>query len=194
MMRPKALLLLLGLSVLPCIALAQTPGPRPEGPRGEGPWRERARMFLVLRIADALKLNDADALKVSNVIRQSDEHRQELVKQRQALEDKLREASAKQPQDPAELTKLISQGNEIDQKLALVPEDSFHELQKILTVDQQARLMLFRRQLQGEIRGALAGRHSGGGGRRPWQGRGGFEGPGGPRGPGGPGGPPPGDE
>ena len=194
MMRPKALLLLLGLSVLPCIALAQTPGPRPEAARGEGPWRERARMFLVLRIADALKLNDADALKVSNVIRQSDEHRQELVKQRQGVEDKLREALAKQPEDSAELTKLISQCNEIDQKLALVPEDSFHELQKILTVDQQARLMLFRRQLQGEIRGAMAGRRFGGGGRRPWQGRGGFEGPGGPRGPGGPGGPPPADE
>jgi Spy/CpxP family protein refolding chaperone len=172
-MRPRLLLLLLGLSVLPHLALAQAPGgPHPEGPRGEGPWRERARMFLVLRIADALKLNDADALKVSNVIRQSDEHRQELVKQRQGLEDKLREALAKQPEDTAEITKLISQGNEIDQKLALVPEDSFHELQKILTVDQQARLMLFRRQLQGEIRGALAGRHSGGG-RRGWQARGG---------------------
>jgi hypothetical protein len=175
-MRPKTFLLVLfGLCVLAPFALAQAPGGvRTEGPgsHGEGPWRERARMFLVLRIADALKLSDPEALKVSNVIRQSDEHRQDLVKQREALEDKLRDALAKQPQDPAELTKLISQGNDIDQKLALVPEESFHELQKILTVDQQARLMLFRRELQGEIRRALVG-HRGGSGRRSWQGRGG---------------------
>lgn len=174
-----SVVLLLGLSVLPYVALAQPlGGARTEGPgsRGEGPWRERARMFLVLRIADALKLSDQEALRVSSVIRQSDEHRQELMKQRQALEDKLRDALAKQPQDSADLTKLINQGNDIDQKLAVVPEDSFHELQKILTVDQQARLMLFRRELQGEIRRALVGRHSGGG-RRPWQGRGGPGGP-----------------
>ena len=123
-------------------------------------------MFLVLRIADALNLSEQDALKVSNVIRQSDEHRRDLVQQRQALEQELREALAKQPPDTATLTKLINQGNDIDQKLALVPEDSFHGLQKILTVEQQAKLMLFRRELQGEIRRAVQGRGRAGAGRR----------------------------
>jgi Spy/CpxP family protein refolding chaperone len=135
-------------------------------PNQEGPWRERARMFLVLRIADALNLSEQEALKVSNVIRQSDQHRRDLVQERQGLEQQLREALAKQPPDTATLTKLIAQGNDIDQKLALVPEDSFHELQKILTVEQQAKLMLFRRELQGEIRRAVQGRGRAGAGRR----------------------------
>jgi Spy/CpxP family protein refolding chaperone len=158
MIRIQRALVLLCLTLLPAQLSAQ--------PNQEGPWRDRARMFLVLRIADALKLNEQEALKVGNVIRQSDEHRRDLTQQRQALEQKLREALAKQPPDAAELTKLIGQGNEIDQKLALVPEDSFHELQKILTVEQQAKLMLFRRELQGEIRRAIQGRVRAGAGRR----------------------------
>ncbi len=155
-MRPAVILL--GLALLPLHAVAQ-PGP-------EGPGRDRARMFLVLRIADALKLDEREALKVSGVIRQSDEHRAELLQTRQALEQKLRQALAKQPPDKAELTELINQGNDIDQKLALVPEESFHEMQKILTVEQQAKLLLFRRELQGEIRRAIQGRGRGGAGRR----------------------------
>lgn len=158
MIRIQHALVLLCLTLLPAQLSAQT--------NQEGPWRDRARMFLVLRIADALKLNEQEALKVGNVIRQSDEHRRDLVQERQALEQKLREALAKQPADAAELTKLIGQGNEIDQKLALVPEDNFHELQKILTVEQQAKLMLFRRELQGEIRHAIQGRGRAGAGRR----------------------------
>ena len=128
----------------------------------ETPRRERARTFLVLRIVDALNLNDQDALKVSAIVRQSDEHRQQLVKQRQTLEDQLRTALAKQPADPMELGKLIGAGNDIDQKIALIPEDTFRELQKVLTVEQQAKLMLFRRELQGEIRRAVQGRRFGG--------------------------------
>lgn len=148
----RSLILASLLLALPRLAAAQPP---------EGPRRERARMFLVLRIADALKLNDQEALKVSNVIRQSDEHRQDLVQQRQALETKLKDALAKQPPDTAELTRLITDANDIDQKLALVPEESFHELQKLLTVEQQAKLMLLRRELQGEIRRAIQGRRLG---------------------------------
>lgn len=154
------LLLVLPLLAAPLLAAAQPP---------EGPQRDRARTFLVLRISDALKLSEQDALKVSNVIRQSDEHRQELVQQRQALETKLRDALAKQPPDTAELTRLIGESNTIDQKLALVPEESFHELQKLLTVEQQAKLMLFRREFQGEIRRAVQGRRLG---RRSGQGPG----------------------
>ena len=145
----------------PAVPAQPTAGPHPEGP----PRRERARTFLVLRIVDALNLNDQDALKVSNIVRQSDERRQQLVKQRQGLEDQLRAALAKKPVDPADLSKLIGEGNALDQQIALLPEDTFHEMQKILTVEQQAKLILFRRELQGEIRRAIQGRRAGGGHR-----------------------------
>lgn len=145
----RILIVLLPLFLWPLVTHAQPP---------EGPRRNRARTFLVLRIADALKLNEQEALKVSEVIRQSDDHRLQLLQQRQAIEAKLREGLAKQPPDEGELSKLINDTNDIDQRLALVPEESFHALQKILTVEQQAKLMLFRRELQGEVRRAIQGR------------------------------------
>jgi hypothetical protein len=157
---------LLAIAMLAPAAHAQAAKGTPETPR-----RERARTFLVLRIVDALNLNDQEALKVSTIVRQSDEQRQQLVKQRQGLEDQLRTALAKKPPDPAELGKLVSEGNDIDQKIALIPEDTFRELQKVLTVEQQAKLMLFRRELQGEIRRAVQGRRASGG-RRGKQGSG----------------------
>lgn len=161
MKRISALATAFTLALLSSAAYAEpTAAPHADMP----PHRERARTFLVLRIVDALNLNDQDAIKVSAIVRQSDERRQQLVKQRQGLEDQLRTALAKKPADPAELSKLVSDGNDIDQKIALVPEDTFHEMQKVLTVEQQAKLILFRRQLQGEIRRAMQGRH--GGGRR----------------------------
>ncbi len=123
--------------------------------------RDRARAFLVVRIADALKLSDADALKVSAVIRRSDDRRLALVKQRDSFESALRSALEKTPADPSELTRLIREGNELDQQLAFVPEETFRELQAVLTVEQQAKLLLFRRELQGEVRDALQ-RHVGG--------------------------------
>jgi len=123
--------------------------------------RERVRTLLVLRMTEALKLTDEQALQVNTVIRESDEHRQRLSKERQTLEDALRAALNKHPSDTAELSKLIGQGNELDQKLALIPEDSFHELQKTLTVEQQAKLLLFRRELETEIRHGLTDRRQG---------------------------------
>jgi hypothetical protein len=151
---------LLAVVVLAPAAHAQATTGTPEIPH-----RERARTFLVLRIVDALNLHDQDALKVNTIVRQSDEHRQQLVKQRQALEDQLRTALAKKPPDPTQLGTLVNEGNDIDQKIAMVPEDTFRELQKVLTVEQQAKLMLFRRELQGEIRRAVQGRRVGGGRR-----------------------------
>lgn len=145
MQATHAFVCLTALLALP--AFAQQPTPH------SGTHRDRARTFLVVRIADALKLNDQDALKVAAVVRASDERRQDLRRQREALEAKLRTA-LKKP-GSADLTQLISEGNDLDQKLALVPEDTFRELQKILTVEQQAKLLLLRRDLQAEVQRAM---------------------------------------
>jgi hypothetical protein len=122
--------------------------------------RERARTFLVVHIAEALKLNEQEALKVSLVVRDSDERREQLTRQRQALEGQLRKALDKKAGD-AELAPMVASMNELDQKIADVPEQTFRELQKSLNVEQQARLLLFRRELQGEVRRAMQRRLGG---------------------------------
>ena len=116
--------------------------------------RERARTFLVVHIAEALRLNDQEALKVSQVVRESDERREQLTRQRQTLETQLRKALERKAPD-TELAPLVAAANDLDQKIAMVPEDTFSQLQKTLTVEQQARLVLFRRELQAEVRHAM---------------------------------------
>ena len=137
------------LAVLPLTVRAQ-----PQSVR-----RERARTFLVVHIAEALKLNEQEALKVSQVVRDSDQRREQLMHQRQTLEAQLRKALERKAGD-AELAPLVAAANDLDQKIAMVPEDTFSQLQKTLTVEPQARLVLFRRELQSEVRRAMQRRLS----------------------------------
>ncbi|HUI25566.1 MAG TPA: hypothetical protein VL403_05730 [Candidatus Kryptonia bacterium] len=125
---------------------AQSPENRP---------RDHARTFLVVRLAEALDLSDEKALQMSAIIRKSDEQRHQLRQQRKEAEAKLREALAKTPVDQAALTKLVADANGFDQQLALLPEQSFKEAQQILTVEQQAKLILVRPELQAQVRRAI---------------------------------------
>jgi hypothetical protein len=117
--------------------------------------RDRAREALVARIAAALELSEDKTREVNAVIRGADERQLALMRDRQALEAELRHALQQTPVDLTQLRTLVAEGNTIDQKLALVPENTFHVLQTILTVEQQARLLLFRRDLQAEVQRVL---------------------------------------
>ncbi|MBI3783750.1 MAG: hypothetical protein HY270_10125 [Deltaproteobacteria bacterium] len=141
-----ACLLLVGVLVF--VATATRAQPR------ESARRQRARTFLVVHIAEALKLNEQEALKVSQVVRESDQRREQLMRERQTLETQLHKALDRKAAD-SELAPLVAAANDLDQKIAMVPEDTFSQLQKTLTVEQQARLVLFRRELQAEVRRAM---------------------------------------
>ena len=176
---------------LPFCAIADTA--KPDSGKTHGP--DGPRLFLVLRMADALDLSDEKALAVSRVLKEADEKRDELRKKRSALEDQIREALKKSKPDEAALTKLIDQSKELHKQQEGVAEDSFTALKKVLTVEQQAKLVLLRSRLRHEFGPRM---HDGGRsqmGERRW--RRGEPGPGPERGrePGhGPGHPPPGPD
>lgn len=117
--------------------------------------RDRARTFLVLRLTDALGLDDATALRVSGVFRASEEERRKLETEREALEKEIRDVLSAAAPDRDALGALVDRAAAIDEKLALVPARSFTELRKILTPEQQAKLVLARPQIQREVRGAM---------------------------------------
>lgn len=133
----------------PDAAAAQPPPQMPDA----AVRRERMRTFLVLRIADALHLPDDKALQISKILRDAEDRRQTLVAQRREVEHGLQSALDGQGKtDPAALGKLVAQANDIDNQIALIPEASFRQVQDLLTVDQQARLVLLRPELQNQIR------------------------------------------
>ncbi len=179
-----ALTLPLALTLaLPFGARADDPGhDRPRHPHG------RARLFLVLRIADELELSDEKALAVDHALEAAEKKREELHKKRHELNDQLRAELDKPKPDDAKLTKLIDQSLAFDRERAQSLEESFNGLKKILTVPQQAKLVLLRARMYREINP-----HDG---EFPPMGPHGRHGMGGPHGPGpraddGPGGMPP---
>jgi Spy/CpxP family protein refolding chaperone len=146
-MRPIALVVLLAAT------LGATSAP---------PARDRAHTYLMLRVVDALDLTDDKALQMRDILRRADARRLTLSSQRDALDVKLRTALNTTPVDSAALSQLVADTHNVQSQLASLPEATFDEAQKILTVEQQAKLLLFRRDLQGEVRQAIRRRASSG--------------------------------
>ena len=119
------------------------------------PGRDRARTFLMLRVVDALNLSDEKALAMRDVLRRADDRRLELTHKRDGLEAKLRASLASGSIDDAALARLVADAHTVQRDLAELPDHTFTEAQKFLTVEQQAKLLLFWRDLQGEVRQAL---------------------------------------
>ena len=109
----------------------------------------------MMRLVDGLNLPDDKALALRAIFRKADERRVELTARRQALDKKLRAVLVRPDKDSAELAHLVAETNDVDRELASVAEDSFAEAQKSLTVEQQAKLLLVRRELQGQVREAM---------------------------------------
>jgi len=119
------------------------------------PAQDRARTYLMMRLVDALDLPDDKALALRAIFRKADERRVELVAKRQSIDKQLRAALSRPDKDQAALEKLVTEATTVDRELASVAEDSFREAQQGLSVEQQAKLVLFRRELQGQVRAAV---------------------------------------
>ena len=119
------------------------------------PAQDRARTYLMMRLVDALDLPDDKALALRAIFRKADERRIELVAKRQSIDKELRAALSRSDKDQAQLAKLVEEASTVDRDLASVAEDSFRDAQKDLTVEQQAKLVLLRRELQGQVREAV---------------------------------------
>src|SRR5262245_2666231 len=71
------------------------------------------------------------------------------------IDKQLWAALSRPEKNKAELEQLVTQATAVDRDLASVAEDSFREAQQGLTVEQQAKLLLLRRELQGQVREAV---------------------------------------
>ena len=109
----------------------------------------------MMRLVDALDLPDDKALALRAIFRKADERRIELVAKRQSIDKELRAALSRSDKDQAQLAKLVEEASTVDRDLASVAEDSFRDAQRDLTVEQQAKLVLLRRELQGQVREAV---------------------------------------
>jgi Spy/CpxP family protein refolding chaperone len=134
-------------ALLPILARADADKPDAGPMHGSG----GPRLFLVLRMADGLGLSDEKALAVNRILKQGDEKRAELRKKRTDLERQIRDALAKPKPDSAALSALVDQAIDLHKQLEHIGDDSFTALKSVLTVEEQAKLVLLRSRLRREF-------------------------------------------
>ena len=154
----------LALAMLLALAVALPLAVRADAHKGEEAKRHhegRMRLYLVLRMADRLGLSDEKALAVDHVLMQMGEKREALRDQRSDLEKQIRQALDQAKPDDAALAKLVERAMDLHKQQGKLAEESFAALKKILTVEEQAKLVLLRSEMHREFRGHGWGGHRG---------------------------------
>lgn len=154
----------MSMVALSAVALAAPPGGRHE--RGDedegGPDRmenaaRRNRMMYVVAIAEALELNEADALKLSEKIKGLDEKRAPI---RKAMHEAMKAVKAAADGDAAALTQVDANVQKVldgRAQMAAMDKDLFVALSKDLAPQKKAKLALALAKM-GQLRKGRFGR------------------------------------
>lgn len=142
----RALIVLLILSTP---ALAQPFGP---GPGGKP--LERLERLRTLRMVEMLDLKEDQSVRFFARLKEHDEARHELRKQKNEILDKIERLVRNHAED-SEYEEPFAQVMAIDQKILDENRSFFVGLKDLLTTEQRAKLLLFERRFEGELRDAI---------------------------------------
>lgn len=190
-------LVIAALSLFPLAAAAQGPAKAAAGPDDADRMR-RGRLALTLGLAEALDLDEAQALKLRDVVQKQEPRRQAAHAQRQEAAKLLRRAAGGEKVTAADVDQAIAKAFDARAQLEAADKELVQAVTKDLAPEKRARAALFLARFHARMGGFPgmgpgdgAGRH-GHGPRGPGMGKGPGMGMG-PMGPGmGPMGPPPG--
>ena len=145
-------ILLPGLASSPALAQRQERSADVQRKGKERPANpQRSRTLVVLRIADALDLDEDQTLRLGSEYRRFDKRRQELIGDRLVTEAQLERALEQNPLEDAQLASLTSKLLAIDKELVLMPDSLFDSVEGMLTTEQKARFALLKIKLQRKI-------------------------------------------
>ena len=134
-LRPMALALML----LPTLTWADPPPAAPPVPER---LEKRVRMMRVLNLAEELELNDAQALKLADTMRQFDERRRPLLEQVRDSARLLRQAARGDPAAQAQVDPAVQRVFEARAQLTTLERDLYQALAKDLPPAKRAQLAL----------------------------------------------------
>ena len=164
------------MSMLLCGALTAFAAPPPGGKGGggqanPGKWggedreerletREReARLMYVVSISEALELNEADALKLSDKLKVIEEKRRPL---RQSMGEAMRSLKDAADNDAAALAQVDANVQKVldgRAQMAAIDKELFSSLSQGYSPQKRARLALVLARLNHEMKGFKKGRH-----------------------------------
>lgn len=165
-------------------------GPRMDPEARRAHMMKRMRMVRTIGLAEALDLNDAEALHARDVMSKFDEKRMAIGKQMREAGETLRQAARGDAAAQKGVDEALKRIRELRSQAQALSDEMFQAVTKGFSPERKAKAALFFHHLRGrmamhmmELRGRGMGGMGGG------RGMGGMRGMGGPMGPG-PGGPP----
>ncbi len=169
------------MAVLALPAAAQQQGvPGPAQRREERPSdqqreevRKKMEVIRMARLTEALKLDEKTAAKFIPAITSLDQKRRTLLMENHETLREMRGLLAAQPPDTGKLKAAINRIEKNQREILSLRNKEFAAIRENLTVEQQARYLLFHQEFQREMRGLVEeAARSGGRGAASGQGRG----------------------
>jgi len=150
-MRSSRILSLVGLLLLPVIASAQPPGP---GWGQDKPSFERIQQLMKMRMVETLDLKEEQSVRFITRFNEHEKRRRELMKLKGEALDRI-EKLVKDSGDEREIEKSFPDALAIDVRMMEERTKFFNGLSDILTITQRAKLLLFERKFERELRDAV---------------------------------------
>jgi hypothetical protein len=145
----KQLSRLVALVALVSVVAVAQPGPGP-GDRG---W-ERVEQLRKVRLIEMLDLKEDQSVRFFARFKEHEAARKELTTERNEVLDKI-ERLVRNRADSTEYAPLFAEVEGIDTKIVAGRKQFFSSLGDILTIEQRAKLLLFERRFERELRDAF---------------------------------------
>jgi len=140
-------LAVLTLTLLPVVALAAPP----EGNEAAERVEKQTRMMRVLGLAEELELNEAQALKMAETMRQFDEKRRPLLEQVRDSAQVLQKAAQGDTSVQSQVDPSVQRVFDARAQLTALDRDMYQALAKDLPPQKRARLAIFMARHEGKL-------------------------------------------
>ncbi len=141
----RALLVLFLVAFIVSCMQAQPPG---------GPPLERIERFKKMRMVETLDLNEEQSVRFFARYNEHENKRRDLMRQRDEVLDKI-ERLVRNKAEAKEYEKLFADVIDINRRIGEERLNFFNSLSDLLTTEQRAKLLLFERRFENELREAM---------------------------------------
>jgi len=139
-------------------------GPASEAKRDE--VRKKIEAVRIYQLTEELKLDDTTSAKLSSLLSSVDQKRRDLQKEQMAGMRSLRDALKQAKPDESKIKQVLTKLEQNRRGMLDLRESEMKNLKDILTVEQQARFIVFQHDFQHNMRKMIAGaRHGNGPGK-----------------------------
>ncbi|NLV40270.1 MAG: hypothetical protein GXY15_03450 [Candidatus Hydrogenedentes bacterium] len=131
------------------------PGPAPQkrpGAAREARGREMLEQVMVARLSEDLGLSDEQSVLMVRRFSQFRKETQQLQKERAETVRELRQTALKGDADPGAVAPLLERALQLNEKIALQRQRLFHAMAEGMDPVQQAKLLLFLDEFEGQMR------------------------------------------